>query len=116
VTSQESNLLLAYSTIGLRTDPSNSMRASVRVGQEPTGLALYGGGRYALVTNSSRFIAPRQAQSVTSVDLIAALDHRPAVIAWLAAGAFPREAAVDGSVGLVTNYNSASVDVFNLPT
>jgi DNA-binding beta-propeller fold protein YncE len=116
VTARASNLLLGFSTADLRADPSKSLRATVRVGQEPTGLALFGGGRYVLITNSARFVAPRQAQSATVVDLTAALDQRPAIIAWLAAGAFPREAAVYGSLGLVTNYNSASVDVYNLPT
>jgi DNA-binding beta-propeller fold protein YncE len=88
----------------------------VRVGPEPVGLALYDGGRYAVVANSARFVTPNEPQSLTVVDLEAALAGRGAVVAWIAAGAFPREVATDGGLGLVTNYDSNTVEAFRLPT
>mgnify|MGYP002403141701 CR=1 FL=1 len=115
VTAQLSNKLLAFDTAALRVRPEHSLQAAIQVGSEPTGLALYSDGRYAVVTNSARFLEPGEAQTIMVVNLSAALQHRPAIKAWIAAGAFPREAAVDGNLGLVTNYNSDTVEVFRLP-
>jgi DNA-binding beta-propeller fold protein YncE len=115
VTARGSNLLLGFDTVALRTDPKSALRASVRVGEEPVGLALFDQGQRAVVANSARFAAPGGPETLTLVDLGAALAKRPAIIGWVTAGAFPRELAVDGSVGVVTNFDSGTVDVFSLP-
>ena len=116
VTARASDVLIGFATAELITQPSRALRAVVRVGPEPVGLALYDGGRYAVVANSARFVTPNEPQSLTVVDLEAALAGRGAVVAWIAAGAFPREVATDGGLGLVTNYDSNTVEAFRLPT
>jgi DNA-binding beta-propeller fold protein YncE len=115
VTARASNALIGFDTADLRTQPSRAVKAVVRVGLEPVGLALYDDGDYAVVANSARFVPADTAQTLTVVDLQAALARRTAVVAWIAAGAFPREIAIDGEFGLVTNYGSNTVEAFRLP-
>ena len=114
VTARASNALVGFSTAELRTQPSQALRAVVRVGLEPVGVALYDGGDYAVVANSARFAAPGMPQNLTVVDVQAALAGRGAVVGWIAAGAFPREIAIDGTLGLVTNYDSNTIEAFRL--
>jgi DNA-binding beta-propeller fold protein YncE len=116
VTARASNALIGFSTNDLRTQPSRAIKAVVRVGLEPVGLALYDGGDDAIVANSARFATSEVPQNLTVVNLDAALAGRGAVAGWIAAGAFPRELAIDGAYGLVTNYGSKSVELFLLPT
>jgi len=114
VTARASNLLLGFNTADLRDEPSRALRAAVRVGPEPVGVALYDNGEYAVVANSARFVAPGEPQTLTLVDLGAAVAGQVAITGWVAAGAFPREVATDGSVGVVTNFDSRTVQVFSL--
>jgi DNA-binding beta-propeller fold protein YncE len=115
VTARASDVLIGFDTAALVTHPQDSVKAVVRVGFEPVGLALYDEGRYAVVANSARFATSNAPQNLTVVDLEAALAGRAAVVAWIAAGAFPREVAIDGALGLVTNYDSNTVEAFQLP-
>ena len=115
VTVRLSNQLVGVDTTALRLHRPTPIRASVRVGSEPTGLALFGGGHYAVLTNSARFVAPSRPQTLCIVDLDAALAGRPAIQSWIAAGAFPREVTIDGAVGVATNFNSNTVETFALP-
>jgi hypothetical protein len=55
-------------------------------------------------------------RNLTVVDLQAALAGRAAIVAWIGAGSFPREVASDGAVGLVTNFDSNTVEAFRLPS
>jgi DNA-binding beta-propeller fold protein YncE len=115
VTARASDVLIGFSTAALVTRPQDAVKAVVRVGFEPVGLALNDGGRYAVVANSARFAASDAPQNLTVVDLQAALMGRRAIVAWIAAGTFPREVAIDGALGLVTNYDSDTVEAFQLP-
>jgi DNA-binding beta-propeller fold protein YncE len=115
VTARASNALIGFSTAEMLAQPSRALKAVVLVGLEPVGLALYDGGRYAVVANSGRFAGSDVPQNLTVVDLPAALAGRVAVVIWIAAGTFPREVATDGSLGLVTNYGSDTVEVFRVP-
>lgn len=116
ITARASNALIGFNTADLRTQPSRAVKAVVRVGLEPVGLALYDDGGYAVVANSARFASSGMPESLTVLDLAAALAGRNAAVAWIAAGVFPREVAIDGAFGLVTNYGSGSVEAFRVPS
>jgi hypothetical protein len=121
VTVEESNALLAFSTAELQRDPGHALRAVVRVGSEPVGLLLAGGGRVALVANSNRGLvsgtASQVRQTVSVIGTAAALAHRPALLGAVPAGLFPRGLSIDPSSGqvLLANYNSGAIEQFPVP-
>ena len=115
VTARASDALVGFDAADLLAKPSDALKAVVRVGFEPVGLALYDGGDDAVVANSARFAGSAAPQTLTVVDLAAAGAGRGAILAWIAAGTFPREIAIDGALGLVTNYGSDTVEAFQLP-
>jgi DNA-binding beta-propeller fold protein YncE len=65
------------------------------------------------VTASNRFAGGRKPQGLTLIDAAAALAGKPAVLASVPTGAFPRELAVlpDGRTLLVTNFDSRTVEM-----
>lgn len=113
VTARESDRLLGFSAVRLRTDPAHSLIASAEVGEAPVGLALVDGGSRIVVADSNRFSASGAASSLAVVDLAAALAGRPALLGYLPAGGFPREMALepDGRTLLVTNFSSGQLEV-----
>ena len=120
VTARGSDRLLGFSAARLRTDPAHSLVASVAVGEAPTGLALVGGGKQIVVTDSNRFGASGAASSLAVVSVAAALAGRPALLGYLRAGGFPREMALEpgGRTLLVGNFTSRqleAVDVADVP-
>ena len=122
VTALQSNALLAFSTAGLRTDPSRALRAVVRTGSEPVGLLLVDNGRVALVGNSNRgLVADSQGtngpQTVSIIDTAAALAHRTATTGAVPAGLFPRDLSFDQATGqvMLANFNSGTVEEFPVP-
>jgi DNA-binding beta-propeller fold protein YncE len=122
VTALQSNALLAFSAAALAQDPSGALRAVVRTGSEPVGLALADNGRIALVGNSNRGLVPGTGgnvpQTVAVIDTAAALAHRPALLGTVPAGAFPRDLSVDPASGqaFVANFNSGTIEEFPVPT
>jgi 6-phosphogluconolactonase (cycloisomerase 2 family) len=122
VTALQSNALLAFSAAALRQDPSQALRAVVRTGSEPVGLALADDGRVALVGNSNRGLVPgtggNAPQTVAVIDTAAALAHRPALLGTVPAGAFPRDLSIDPASGqaFVANFNSGTIEEFPVPT
>jgi 6-phosphogluconolactonase (cycloisomerase 2 family) len=122
VTALQSNALLAFSAAALRQDPSAALRAVVRTGSEPVGLALADNGRIALVGNSDRGLVPGTGgnvpQTVAVVDTAAALAHKPALLGTVPAGVFPRDLSVDPASGqaFVANFNSGTIEEFPVPT
>ncbi len=121
VTDEESNALLAFSTVGLRRDPARALRAVVRTGSEPAGLLLADGGRVALVANSNRGLVPGTRsdvpQTVSVIGTAAALAHRPALLGAVPAGLFPRDLSLDPASGrvLLANYDSRTIEQFPVP-
>lgn len=121
VTALQSNALLAFSAMRLRTDPAAALTGVVRVGSEPVGLLLVDAGRIALVGDSNRGLVPgtgsSQPQNLTLINTTAALGHRPAVIGVVRAGLFPRDITFDQATGgvLVANFESDSVEEFPAP-
>lgn len=119
VTARESDELLAFSAARLRTDPAHALRAAVRVGEAPVGLALVDHDTRVVVADSNRF-GRRGDHSELTVNTAAALAGRPAIAGSLPAGAFPREEAVarSGRTLLVGNFQSGqleAVDTTRLP-
>jgi len=121
VTALQSNALLAFSTADLQADPSEALKAVVRVGSEPVGLLLVDGGRIALIANSNRGLVAgtgsTKPQTVSVINTAAALDHRSALIGVVPAGLFPRDITFDQATGrvLLANYDSDSVEEFPAP-
>jgi DNA-binding beta-propeller fold protein YncE len=119
VSTIQSNAVLAFDTATLRQHPSAALRAVVRVGSEPVGLAVVNGGRTVLATDSDRgLVAASSGQTgVSVISTAAALAGRPALVGLLPAGQFPRELsydATDGSV-LMSDFASARVQMFGVP-
>jgi DNA-binding beta-propeller fold protein YncE len=119
VTARESDALLAFSAARLRSDPGHALRADVRVGEAPVGLALVDDDSRIVVADSNRFSVSGQAE-LTVVNAAAALAGHPAVAGSLPAGAFPREESLEpGShTLLVSNFTSGqleAVDTARLP-
>jgi DNA-binding beta-propeller fold protein YncE len=121
VTAAQSNALLAFSAADLLQDPSDALRAVVRVGSEPVGLVLADNGRIALVGNSNRGLVAgtggNAPQTVSIIDTAAALARRPALLGTVPAGLFPRDLSVDPANGqvFVANFNSGTIEEFPEP-
>ncbi|MBR7836792.1 beta-propeller fold lactonase family protein [Actinospica durhamensis] len=122
VTALQSNALLAFSTTDLERDPNLALRAVVRVGSEPVGLALADDGRVALVGDSDRGLVAETGssapQTVSVIDTAAALAHRPASLGTVAVGVFPRDIGIDPANGevLLADYGSGTVEAFPAPS
>lgn len=111
VTARASDRLLAFSSAKLLSDPAAALLADVTVGTAPVGVALAGNGNRVIVADSDRFDAPHAHAAITIVNATAALAHRPAVIATVRAGIFPREIAVEpDGVALISNFSSEQLE------
>jgi DNA-binding beta-propeller fold protein YncE len=120
VTARASDALLGYSAAALRADPSHALRADVRVGEAPVGLAAVRGGSRIVVADSNRFGSPGAPGNLAVVNVPAALARHRALLGYLRAGQFPRQLALTpgGGTLYVTNYDSGqmeSVAVGTLP-
>jgi DNA-binding beta-propeller fold protein YncE len=116
VTARASDRLLAFSAAKLLTDPARALLADVRVGTAPVGVAGADNGTRVIVADSNRFNAAGAHAAITIVDARAALARRPAIIANLRAGRFPREVAVEpDGVALVSNFASDQLEAIDIP-
>jgi DNA-binding beta-propeller fold protein YncE len=130
VTARGSNALLGFDCArlvdaagggGSRRRPG-ALRAVVRVGAAPVGVAVTGGsgaagGARVVVANSNRYAGRGEPQSLSVVGASAALTGAPALLGTVPAGVFPREvvAVGDGRTVLVANFDSRTVQVVTLP-
>jgi DNA-binding beta-propeller fold protein YncE len=114
VAARGSNALLGFSTEKLQSDPGHALVATVPVGEEPVGLALFDQDRRIIVADSNRSSVEGASADIAVVDTQAAIARRPALLGTIPTGLFPREIAVNGNTALVTNYNSEQVEVVNL--
>jgi 6-phosphogluconolactonase (cycloisomerase 2 family) len=89
---------------------------STSVERAPTGVALIEDDAVVVVTNSNRFSAADAPQSITLLDARKVLSGQPGLLATIPVGAFPRELSLqsDGRTLLLTNYNSNTVDLFDV--
>jgi DNA-binding beta-propeller fold protein YncE len=113
VTARGSNSLIGFDPEWLAARRARALRAVVRVGSAPTGLAVLAGGSRVVVANSNRFDGPHEPQTLAVVDADAALRRRKdALLGTIPAGAWPREVVAlrDDRTVLVTNVNSRSLE------
>jgi DNA-binding beta-propeller fold protein YncE len=95
VTARGSNSLLAFDLERLIAGAPRPLRAVVRVGAAPVGLALLHRGSTVVVANSNRYgPGAQRPQTLSAIDADTALKggRRP-VVGSIPAGAFPRELA-----------------------
>jgi DNA-binding beta-propeller fold protein YncE len=113
VSARASNALLAFDRERLVAGRAGALRAVVGVGIAPTGLAVLAGGSRVVVANSNRHDSPEEPQTLSVIDVQAALRRRSsALLGTIPTGAWPREIAAlpdDRSV-LVTNVYSRSLE------
>jgi DNA-binding beta-propeller fold protein YncE len=112
VTARGSNSLLAFDLERLIAGAARPLRAAVRVGAAPVGLALLDRGSTVVVANSNRYgHDAEQPQTLSVIDADAALKGRKALMGSVPTGAFPRELArlPDDRGVLVTNVFSQSL-------
>jgi DNA-binding beta-propeller fold protein YncE len=117
VTARGSNSVLAFDLGRLIAGSARSLRAVVRVGADPVGLALLDRGSTVVVANSNRYgHDSEQPQTLSVVDADAALKGRRALVGSIPAGAFPRELArlPDDRSVLVTNVFSRSLEAVSV--
>jgi DNA-binding beta-propeller fold protein YncE len=115
VTARQSDRLLAFSTARLLTGQSEALLADVKVGSAPVGVAVAHDGHTVIVDDSNRFNARGAHAAITIINARAALAHRPAIVATVRSGLFPREVAVaHDDVVLVSNFGSDQLESINI--
>jgi DNA-binding beta-propeller fold protein YncE len=117
VTARGSNSVLAFDLERLIAGSARPLRAVVRVGSAPVGLALLDRGSTVVVANSNRYGRDaEQPQTLSVIDADAALEGRKALVGSVPAGAFPRELArlPDDRSVLVTNVFSQSLQAVSV--
>jgi DNA-binding beta-propeller fold protein YncE len=117
VSARGSNSLLAFDIAELVRGGRRALRAVVRVGAAPVGLALLHGGSIVVAANSNRYGGGEtDPQTLSVVDAAAALGGRDGLVGVLPAGIFPREitALPDDRTVLVTNVRSQSLQAISV--
>jgi DNA-binding beta-propeller fold protein YncE len=117
VSARGSNSVLAFDLEGLIAGAPRPLRAVVRVGAAPVGLALLDRGSTVVVANSNRYGSDaRQPQTLSVIDVDAALTGRGALVGSVRAGSFPRELArlPDDRSLLVTNVFSQDLEAVSV--
>lgn len=115
VTARGSDALLQFSAQRLVSSPGKALEATLRVGEEPVGLALVAGGRGIVVADSNRF----EARGASSNLALVRLGHggAPILAGYVRSGVFPRDvaAAPDGRTAYVANFGSGQVEAVDVP-
>ncbi len=112
VTDRGGNTVSAFRLNRRRGSPIGPLAAEVLVGPEPVGVMLADSGALAMITDSARFTGPTTPQTIAVIDTARALQHRPALLGYLPAGAFPRQfGQAPGGPLLFTDFDSQDVRV-----
>lgn len=101
------------------TTPNDALLRAIHVGTAPVDLAFAKNNTRILVANSNRFLsAPFGSQSISVIDVEAALQGRGAHLGVIPTGLFPRELTLspDGMTMLVTDYNSSAIQAIDIRT
>jgi DNA-binding beta-propeller fold protein YncE len=80
VTVQGDNVVKAFSTARLQSDPAHAQLATMQAGEAPTGEALVDNGALLVVTNSNRFNQPQVPQTLTVFNTKQALLGKAALV------------------------------------
>ncbi len=116
VTARADNAVLAFSTERILAHAANAQLASVPVGTAPVGEALVDRGAVLVVANSNRFQTQPTPQTLTVLDTRQALEGKPATLATIQVGAFPRELFLEANQQtlLLTNFFSSTVSIIDV--
>lgn len=114
VTDRGADSVLAFRLSQPGSATIGRLAAKVRVGPEPVSVTFIDSGALALVTDSARFSDPAGNQTIAVIGTAQALAHRPALLGFLPAGAFPRQfgQAPHGPL-LFTDFDSQDVRVIS---
>ena len=117
VTARSDNVLLAFDTGRLISDSAHALIGTVTTHTGPVGIALLGGGRRVVVTNSPRFAgSSTDTAMVTIVDANAIGTGRNATVTSVALIAGPLELTPtrDGRTLLLTGFESQRLVFLNV--
>ena len=119
-TSRESDTLLGFSAVRLRTDPAHALIARVNVGAAPIGMIMVNNSSRILIANSNVHNQPGATASLAVISVPAALAHGQALLGVIKTGLVPREFGLErgGRTVLLADNGSGQVqaiDVGSLP-
>jgi hypothetical protein len=116
VTARESDALLGFSAVRLRTDPQHALIARVMVGEMPLGETLVDNGARLLVVDSNLSHLANASSNLAVVSTAKALSGKPALLGYLPLGPVPRQFAVEpgGRVVLVTVQGAGRLEAINI--
>jgi DNA-binding beta-propeller fold protein YncE len=118
VTARESDALLGFSAVKMRTDPKHSLIARVDVGEGPIGQTFVAQDSRIVVADSNYKSLSSAKPNVAVVSVKQALAHKPALLGVFKSGEVPRQFYAIGKRLLVTNFGSGqlqAVKIADLP-
>jgi DNA-binding beta-propeller fold protein YncE len=116
VTDRQSDELLAFSTLRLRTDPHHALVARVEVGEVPLGEALVDGGAKIVIADSNLNGLTSAVANLAVVDVARALAGKPALLGYVPTGLLPRSVVAEpgGGTLLVSDQKSGEVQALRI--
>jgi DNA-binding beta-propeller fold protein YncE len=116
VSARRDDSVFGFDAGKLLRDPEHARIGTVRVGTAPVGITALSDGKHVVVANSNRIVLDPTARETLSVIDISR-PGAPAVVATIAAGAFPREfsRSADERTVFLGNFMSDSIQVMDLP-
>ena len=116
VTARQSDSLLGFNALRLRTEPARALIARVMVGEMPLGETLADHGARILVADSNLKHLAGVTSSLAVVSTADALSGKPALLGYLPVGPVPRQFAVEpgGRVVLVTVQGAHTLEAVNV--
>jgi DNA-binding beta-propeller fold protein YncE len=116
VSARGDNALLAFDTRKLVADPDHALLGKVPTGTAPIGIAVVDAGRRVVVTNSNRFGASPEHQSLLLIDAAKISVGKQAILGVIPAQSLPREMRTtsDKRTLLVVNTISHKLQVIDL--
>jgi DNA-binding beta-propeller fold protein YncE len=116
VTARQSDELLAFSTLRLRTSPRHALVARVMVGEAPLGEALVDGGAKIVIADSNLNGLTGAMANLAVVDVARALAGKPALLGYVATGLLPRAVAAEpgGMTLLVSDQKSGELQALRI--
>ncbi|HXW47232.1 MAG TPA: protein kinase [Streptosporangiaceae bacterium] len=116
VTARQSDALLAFSTVRLRSDPLHALVAKVMVGEVPLGETFIDGGTKIVLADSNLNGLKTAVANLAVVDTASALAGKPALLGYVPTGLVPRSVVAEpgGATLLVTDYDSGQIEALRI--